>query len=708
MRTPREWRVIFEMLQLLTLIVPPFGCCSLPVAVFSKLTSPDITLIDFGSACFPESDTRVLTSEGYLFLEEIEARMERDDEEDEEESAATKRPLLFACYDVASESVVYRPGELKYAAPPKRWVEFQQTRTNKRGNEAAAAHDAGLTLRVTPDHEMFVQLGQRSVGGDDAAVALRTAADGHAVRAHKMQARELAAGFQCSCSPSQVDSCPHGYSSMRMLTAPSNGAALADALSALDSSADSPAVALHLHTDEQISAFLALYGYWLSDGGGSLSLSRRAVGFHADSPSAFDFVLRCISLLGLDENEWHSQQLPQSPGSNAVVRITSPRWFRYFEAEYGAMAEREPEAADEVNFNGNHQQQPNGSAKWLWSWVLQRLSKSQLRVLVDGMMQSARSQHAWMELPSGALAISTSSLRFRDQLLRACMHAGYSAYFVQQPLSSTEDPAVPAGDRWLVVFSDVTSAVIDTADVRHEGGLLKQRSQAQDAQEDEEEEQLLGATYDSIRDGRVWCVSVDHPDHLIFAQRAQRDDAKEPHLVTRAGPAVVVGNCFEYQTVYSYIQSRFYRSPEVLIGLPYNATIDLWSFGQWKTGVTAADSLCALVTCALCLAHCVVCVACNFLVLLLPQVASPLSCTSVFLCSPASRSTIRCIASSSSSVPLPQACWTRGRTPKSSSRSRTRPLPVAARAMCSRPPRSMQPTRARKLASTRRTSKDRI
>lgn len=33
--------------------------------------------------------------------------------------------------------------------------------------------------------------------------------------------------------------------------------------------------------------------------------------------------------------------------------------------------------------------------------------------------------------------------------------------------------------------------------------------------------------------------------------------------------------CFEYQTVYSYIQSRFYRSPEVLLGLTYNSTIDL-------------------------------------------------------------------------------------------------------------------------------------
>lgn len=37
--------------------------------------------------------------------------------------------------------------------------------------------------------------------------------------------------------------------------------------------------------------------------------------------------------------------------------------------------------------------------------------------------------------------------------------------------------------------------------------------------------------------------------------------------------------CFEKKTVYPYIQSRFYRSPEVIIGLPYTSRIDLWSIG---------------------------------------------------------------------------------------------------------------------------------
>ncbi|KAI8919991.1 kinase-like domain-containing protein [Powellomyces hirtus] len=37
--------------------------------------------------------------------------------------------------------------------------------------------------------------------------------------------------------------------------------------------------------------------------------------------------------------------------------------------------------------------------------------------------------------------------------------------------------------------------------------------------------------------------------------------------------------CHENQTVYTYIQSRFYRSPEVLLGLPYTSSIDMWSLG---------------------------------------------------------------------------------------------------------------------------------
>jgi dual specificity tyrosine-phosphorylation-regulated kinase 2/3/4 len=37
--------------------------------------------------------------------------------------------------------------------------------------------------------------------------------------------------------------------------------------------------------------------------------------------------------------------------------------------------------------------------------------------------------------------------------------------------------------------------------------------------------------------------------------------------------------CFEAERMYTYIQSRFYRSPEVILGIPYTTSIDMWSFG---------------------------------------------------------------------------------------------------------------------------------
>lgn len=38
-------------------------------------------------------------------------------------------------------------------------------------------------------------------------------------------------------------------------------------------------------------------------------------------------------------------------------------------------------------------------------------------------------------------------------------------------------------------------------------------------------------------------------------------------------------SCYSNQRVYTYIQSRFYRSPEVILGLTYGTPIDMWSLG---------------------------------------------------------------------------------------------------------------------------------
>ena len=37
--------------------------------------------------------------------------------------------------------------------------------------------------------------------------------------------------------------------------------------------------------------------------------------------------------------------------------------------------------------------------------------------------------------------------------------------------------------------------------------------------------------------------------------------------------------CFSNKRLYTYIQSRFYRAPEIILGLSYSTAIDMWSLG---------------------------------------------------------------------------------------------------------------------------------
>ncbi|GAA6233839.1 dual specificity tyrosine-phosphorylation-regulated kinase 4 isoform X2 [Lates japonicus] len=55
-------------------------------------------------------------------------------------------------------------------------------------------------------------------------------------------------------------------------------------------------------------------------------------------------------------------------------------------------------------------------------------------------------------------------------------------------------------------------------------------------------------------------------------------------LLSQRGPGNIKvvdfgSSCYEQQRVYTYIQSRFYRSPEVILGHPYSMAIDMWSLG---------------------------------------------------------------------------------------------------------------------------------
>jgi len=72
---------------------------------------------------------------------------------------------------------------------------------------------------------------------------------------------------------------------------------------------------------------------------------------------------------------------------------------------------------------------------------------------------------------------------------------------------------------------------------------------------------------------------------LIFLRQTRviHSDIKPENIMLRKNSSIKLidfgSACFEDLTVYKVVTSRFYRSPEVLLAVPYTTAIDMWSLG---------------------------------------------------------------------------------------------------------------------------------
>ena len=706
--------------------------------------------------CVSEHDTRVLTNHGFLFLSEIEALI----------NGEVPVPVLYACYDKDTQCIVYKPGELVIAydparpdcgAPPERWVDFTSAGTRRLwdvtsddyGSTVPAGSERAnyLTVRTTPDHDMYVQLCStagdevgtywpRSVGGRGAQVPISP---------DKMPARELVPGYKCGCA--SIRTCPHGYSHYRMYTGALNGVQPpADAISLTNTDSHSPVFALGLTTKDELDAFLELFGYWLGDGsighdtrGGPTS--RDAVIFTPKKQRDRTYVREFLARLHLVRGRDYSSCVCKR---TLRVCISNRRWFRFFNDDFGVkysrsqrynvelallkqgmhpsqrcpppvspvsasvtgtsmppldhtdsvlqrsdepqgepMSEEEEKSVkeededkeedeekdkeedekkeqddegdddddDEEEEEAEDEEQgvPVKSAKWMPDWVMHRLDRRQLRLVIEGLRQADGHSAAVKAQREAAAAggsdmegqrcISTSGLGFRDQLIHACLLAGYSSYFnlnhkagavrgydavpndgcgiytekkmmaaLQVDSTRQFKPVMHRYDSWWVRYSEAVSLVLPAKDVRFDGSALRIRQKRElgkgwvaenvctgrvhhgqtgaeltkplstsiavikrakksgalidgvwrISSKTQYEERMSGHFsqspaarptqpadyYDPHRDGRVWCVRVDHKDQLIFVQRVHRNSAG---VVTKVGRSMIVGNCVYYQ-----------------------------------------------------------------------------------------------------------------------------------------------------------------
>lgn len=72
---------------------------------------------------------------------------------------------------------------------------------------------------------------------------------------------------------------------------------------------------------------------------------------------------------------------------------------------------------------------------------------------------------------------------------------------------------------------------------------------------------------------------------VLYRNRIIHCDLKPENILLkqqgRSGIKVIDfgSSCYEHQRIYTYIQSRFYRAPEVILGAKYGMPIDMWSLG---------------------------------------------------------------------------------------------------------------------------------
>ena len=523
-------------------------------------------LQNLGCTCGPERDFRLLTDRGFLFLREVEAALD----------SAQDGPLLFACYNPHSRQLEYHPGHL-IVKPAQVYTLVNFTshgdaqRLKPSSDELGAAGSGSVpalpsddhpqvSLRVTGDHDMYVQLGERSAGD---SVEYRWATPYHKVEAAALQSN-------CGCPADDLD-CDHRRASVRMLAAAVGGVQRSSG--DVHSVEDELASALALPGRKEVDAFLELYGYWLSAG----SVDDDGVQLSVNHCDDLPWLTAALTAAGLCCGRDYHAHVDEADSNAVSLSIINRAWVVYFNDSENdckgvalqgdvacspiASAPDSPTSStdrsctptsahltlmssdDEEDDDWSEQErteQLSGGAtssinlgasstgRRFWWWVLRRCDREQLRSIIRGMQRASANGCQHQSLSEGVLV--TADVHFRDQLVHALLNAGYTAtaeLHRQQADQQKHTGHLPVSTSplWRVCY----------ADGRADGMESNLLQPSLERQRDIHTEEYYG---------RVWCVSV--PTGLIVAQRAEVDSGG---LVSTTSRPVLVGNCIAEGTL---------------------------------------------------------------------------------------------------------------------------------------------------------------
>jgi hypothetical protein len=457
-----------------------------------------------GKQCFAD-DTRILTDRGFMFIDEIEDMSEKE-----------RVNLMYSCYDKSTEALVYRKGVIVYPEDKKLLYDVTQCgyAAEWRGEEGGP-HSNHLSIRVTGEHELYVQMGNRSNG-----------------QAHGVKWGELHGGITAPMKQSVDEiltrSVRHRGLCIRFQAHAPNGH-ISDTY---DSGFPEFAEPLGLHTGTQINSFLQLYGFSLGDdsiGFSSFECVKGAyITLHPNKVSDIEWLCQTLHKCGLKEGlELDFHQARTGKGDSVSIIITNGGWNNYFAHQY-CIAGMGVEPSEKL-------------AKWFWHWCLRRsLNKEQLRHVIHGLLRANGFE-------SGENVIFTSNVCFRDQLMHACLHAGYSAFFDCTDVKGTVPGYTHSNDDAIYQPHELTNEQKEDASQSHPltASTANWRVHYNDV-----DVKLSGSSFMDVKDihpvkeyaGKLWCVTVEHDDHLVVVQRAERDDEG---VIVKASKPIIIGQCRE-------------------------------------------------------------------------------------------------------------------------------------------------------------------
>lgn len=429
---------------------------------------PDIII---NPHCLSE-DHEILTEHGFMNWKEVKDGYE-------------KGTLKVAGYDHSTGHLVYENPTAFILNDEKEYdmVEFTHSADAKNG----------VSLLVTTDHDMFAKTGKyygESVTWDGVQVGPR----GSSKRIVTDYVKKKAGVLLDTEAVKFLGKAPNGLDSMSPIELPD----------------------LDLDTEDKVTAFCELYGYWLGDG--CLRFNGNSVEMSPVKVVDDVWLRKRFTALELEEGVHYTYNIIGTTDDEARPTryrwsIIDKQWFNVFCKEYGNKYAKYKNAVNAPAVESDVIPESIKSAKWFAKWVW-TCSPSMARSILAGLRFADGCEKADRNI------IWTSSARFRDELVRLAIHAGYSPHFniqhaegVQTGTDKKGTPIISRNISWKVTYTNDTRGsepVLHTARDIHKTKYF----------------------------GRTWCVTMPHG--FILTRRATRNEAG---VVTSASRPIITGQC---------------------------------------------------------------------------------------------------------------------------------------------------------------------